>query len=223
MSTSNADRPLGEQPTAAWQTPGYPATGSPLAGQPGWQGGYVQPIADGSTGYPGRPAMPPGQLYPGYPAPPGQPYAPGYVLPGYAAPGLPAAPSRPGSVTAAAVLAFIQGGINLIAGFSTLAGSTEINDRPVYTGEIPSVFLIMSLAAIVSGGLLIAGGVAAFNKNAVLLNVGVGLSIGVSIWWMTYFGFGGVIVSMATLMAVLPIISGALVNQAAVRSWMAQK
>ena len=101
----------GPQPQAGYgQQPGYAS--SPAYGQPGYQqpgypsGGFQQP-------YPGQPG-PAG--YGQYPPPQ---YGAGY--PGY---GQPAKAGRPGMVTAAAVLAFVWGGLGILFSiFGLLAGS----------------------------------------------------------------------------------------------------
>jgi hypothetical protein len=170
--------------------PGYP--NDPNGQQPGYQqppyqqGGY--PSGGFQQPYPGQP---PGYgQQPGYGPPPGygqyQPpqYATGY--PGY---GQPVKAGRPGMVTAAAVLAFVWGGlalfwsvIGLLAGSVFSAASSAVCDStaPYYDSDTAEAcnavsgvggFLIaITIGLILIAALLIAGGVTALNgKNGQLL------------------------------------------------------
>ncbi|MFC5289164.1 hypothetical protein ACFPM7_19105 [Actinokineospora guangxiensis] len=130
----------------------------PYGQQPGDQGqqGYPQTP---SSGYPQSPPSGyPQQNYPqqGYPQQ-------GYPQQGYAYGGMPPAPpehaplTRPGTITAAAVLGYVQAGITLIPTILLIAGlgaASDVGD----TGEVVLGWLIV-LAQLAGSALLIFGGV----------------------------------------------------------------
>ncbi len=112
---------------------------------------------------PALPTPPVAPPPPGY-APGAYPTAPGYAPPGYGPPGygMPGYGVRaPGSVTAAAVLAYINSGLMFLCGlFLTLAGAV-LNDFMNDVGFIPgggslrAVFFVMAVVPIALGVLLI--------------------------------------------------------------------
>jgi len=215
--------------------PGHPSTSPPPNAA---QAGYPQPV-DGppAAGYPVQPGvpvpppttpLPPGRYpyptaaYPaaqsGYPVHPGYP-APGYPPAGYGV--LPAKPHPPGVVKAAAVLAYIQGGILVVAGIGLLSSSTTFSDFGVKNRYTITV-MIMSIVALLAGGLLLAGGVQAYNRKRALMIAGSAISLGLSIWWIIRFEFFGPVLVWSLLLAVLPVLCIALMTGAAGRAWTAK-
>ena len=202
---------------------GYPPPAYPPAGQPSWA---QQAYAQGAYSQPGAPL--PGQQPPtGYPQPVYPPTAyqqPG-AQPGYGPPPYPMAPQKPrkpGVVTAAAVLAFVQAGLLLIAGIATLNGGTALSDLDLgITGRAYSgVLTTMGVLTLASAGLLIAGGVSAFNKRPWLMVAGAALSLALSVWWVVQFDVLGFILTWALLLAVMPIISLSLILSSTAKNWM---
>lgn len=150
-----------------------------------------------------------------------QPYGqqPGDANQGYGA--MPPAPpeyssgpiARPGTVTTAAVLAFVQAGITLICtvlvmiGLGALAGATDdqgtIGGIDVDEGALAALWIV-SIAGLVGAGLLIWGGVKAMSGTAgQLLVIAAGLQILLCIVWLAAFD-GGIV---AILLVVMPIIT----------------
>jgi hypothetical protein len=124
-------------------------------------------------------------------------------------------------VTAAAVLAFVQGGVLVVAGIITLNGATALSDLDLgisrgYNG----VLTAMGILTLISAGLLIAGGVSAFGKKPWLLVAGCGLSLLLSAWWLIQFDFFGVIITWSLLLTVLPIIAISLILGSTAKAWM---
>jgi len=162
--------PPGGYPSGGFQQPGYPSGGFQQPGYP--SGGFQQP------GYPQQPPPAPG-AYGQYPPPQ---YAAGY--PGY---GQPAKSGRPGLVTAAAVLAFVFGGLGIMSSLVLLAAGglvsaasnacqstayldsdTRLNCDAV--SGVGTVFTVVSIGLIVVAALMIAGGVTAITgKNGQIL------------------------------------------------------
>ena len=186
---------------------GYPGTSSEPygpAGQysAGGNAGYNSPSAQGS--YPAGQFPQPGFQQPGYqqpgyqqpgqyPAPqpgqystpaPGFPAAGAYGPPGY---GAAAGSVRPGMVTAAAVLAFIWGGLGILFGLIGIAAGSVLNSASNVVCNDSSItadtasacnsvsglgtfLIIVTIATIVIAGLMIWGGVVALNgKNGQIL------------------------------------------------------
>ncbi len=206
---TKSDYPQPGYPQPGYEQPGYPQAGYP---QPGYsQQGYPQ------AGYPQQGYPQQGYPQTGYPQP-------GYPQPGYPQAGynlVPAKPPKPGAVKAAAVLAFVQGGIILFAGIGTLSGGAGLNDLGVRgTGNIGDTLTILGVLALISAGLLIAGGVSAFNKHSSLLIAGSGLSLVLSVWWMIQFDFFSAVLIWSLLLAAMPIISVALILGRTAQTWM---
>jgi hypothetical protein len=192
-----------QQPYSPQHYPQQPYAQQPYAQQPYAQQPYPHSGAPGSGyGYPGT-AYQPGQPLPAFPAPMVK-------------------PAVPSSVRASSVLAFIQAGFNLILGIITLSGTSELSDVP-FTGAVTGEITVMSILAILSGGLLIAGGVQALSKRTTLLLIGASLSIALSLWWAIRFNEFSVVLVWALLLSVMPILSIAMVNNATAKSWINQK
>jgi hypothetical protein len=121
--------------------------------------------------------------------------------------------ARPGSVTAAAVLAFVQAGITVICsvilmiGLGAVAGAVgdaeSIGGIDVDEGMLAMLW-VLSFVGLVGAGLLIWGGVKAMSGTAgQLLVIAAALQIVLCIVWLA--GFSGGVVSI--LLVVMPIIT----------------
>lgn len=149
-----------------------------------------------------------------------QPYGqqPGDANQGYGA--MPPAPAeyssgpvtRPGTVTAAAVLAFVQAGLTLICsvivmiGLGALAGATDdegtIGGIDVNEGALAGLW-VLSIVGLAGAGLLIWGGIKALSGTAgQILIIAAGLQILLCIVWLAAFQ-GGIV---SIVLAVMPII-----------------
>lgn len=190
--------PYGQQPEQPGG--GYPQT-------PGQ--GYPQSPPYGQQAYPQNP---------GYGAP-GYPQAPAYGAMPPAPPEYTAGPTgRPGTVTAAAVLAFVQAGITLVPTVIMLGGLFNASSNGA-AGDA-SFGWIVTIAALVGAALLIAGGVQIMGgKSRALIMAGSALEIAISLAWIIFVAtletgglsavdFGlGVIIGFAVFFAIMPIIS----------------
>lgn len=209
------DPNTGSQPE---QPSGYPTGAQP--------GGYYQNPAD-QAGYSPAPA---GYQQPGYPQP-GYPQ-PGYGQPGYPPPGYPAAgypgyppagPTRPGSVTAAAVLAFVQGGIVVISGIVLLSVVNEVSRRVEgFSGDKTEAWLV-TIAVLIAGALLIAGGVQLIKGPTGVVILGSVISLLISVYFLVRTEFNSAVVWLALSYAVLPIIVLAFAFGTGARTWAAQR
>jgi len=209
-------QPYGQQPPGG-QPPGgnYPGSGG-FPQQPNGGGYQQQP---GSGGF-----QQPGGNYPGSGGFPQAPQAPGYQQ-GYG--GMPQAPqeysggptARPGVVTAAAVLAYIQAGITTITTILVWIGVGQQTD-----GAETAFQGALALAQTVGIVLLIWGAVQAMGgKGRTMLLAGAGLEIVISLAWIIRFAAldtGGIeflenakggIIFIAILFAVMPVITLILV------------
>ena len=150
-----------------------------------------------------------------------QPYGqqPGDANQGFG--GMPPAPAeyssgpvtRPGPVTAAAVLAFVQAGITLICtvilmiGLGALAGAVDdaesIGGVDVNEGALAGLW-VLTIVGLIGSGLLIWGGVKALSGTAgQLLIIAAGLQILLCVVWLAAFQ-GGIV---SILLVVMPIIT----------------
>ncbi|MFI7680900.1 hypothetical protein [Actinophytocola sp. NPDC049390] len=149
-----------------------------------------------------------------------QPYGqPGDPNQGYGA--MPPAPPeyssgpipRPGTVTTAAVLAFVQAGLTLICtivlmiGLGAISGAIDdaesIGGVEVNEGALAGLW-ILAIVGLVGGGLLIWGGVKALSGTAgQILVIAAGLQILLCLIWLVAFE-GGIV---SILLAVMPIIT----------------
>lgn len=137
--------------------------------------------------------------------------------PGYGA--MPPAPpeyaggptARPGTVTGAAVLAFVQAGITLICTIFVLIGAAAVSDVAgksdliggVDVGGTAALLWILGLAGLVGGGLLIWGGVKALSGTAgMLLVIAAAVQILLCIVWLV-LGAG----FLPILLVIMPIIA----------------
>ena len=150
---------------------GPPATDPPPAPQPPPYG-YPQP------GYPGYPPY-------GYPAPYPAPWPP-----------VPAGPRRPGQVIAAAVLAFVQAALVMVASiyvvlFSSLidiaANADPASPPPDEVARLAGEGTVVGIVQIASAVLLIVAGVLALNsrrpRSLVVLVVGFAVQVLLCVYW----------------------------------------
>jgi hypothetical protein len=205
-------QPYGQPPDPSG---GYPQSGGLPQGQ-----GYPQ-----APGYPqtppgGYPQTPPGgyqQTPPG-----GYPQAP---APAYGYGSMPAAPPeysngpqrRPGTVTAAAVLAFVQAGITLIPTIIFFAALLQVGAA---AGGDVALLWVATIAQIIGSALLIAGGVQIMGgKGRTLMVAATVIELAVCLLWVIMaasadsrgidsvdYGLGFV-VAFAIFFAVMPTIS----------------
>jgi len=209
----------GQQP--GYQQPGHQPGGYPSGGfqQPGYpSGGFQQP------GYPHQPYQQPPSGQPGgygqYP-PPAQ-YGAGYPG-GY---GQPVKAGRPGMVTAAAVLAFVWGGLGILwsiialfAGSVLSAASSAVCDsNSVYydsdtrdacnaVSGVGTFLIVITIGLIVVAALLIAGGVTAINgKNGQILVIACALYAVLAIVGLIVSGAFGVSYLLGVVVPVLIVV-----------------
>src|SRR4051794_3783853 len=161
----------------------------------------ADPWADpGSAAYPGPPAMnPPSPAPPPY-GYPGPPYGyPGYPPPyGYPPPWppVPTGPRRPGTVIAAAVLAFVQAAFVLVSSiyvvlFSSLidiaADADPSSAPPAEVADLATEGTVVGIVQVVSAVLLIVAGVLALNsrrrRSLVVLVAGFAVQVLLCVYW----------------------------------------
>jgi hypothetical protein len=194
-------QPYGQQPG------GTPGGGFQPGGTPG--GGFQQPGGNnpGSGGF-----QQPG----GYPQ---APQAPGYQQ-GYG--GMPQAPqeygggpvARPGVVTAASVLAYVQAGITTITTVLVFAGASNME------GGMMALQLLIGLVQAVGIGLLIMGGVQLMGgKSRTLMIAACALELVVCLFYIILYaaipsggidvvqGAKAVLIGFAIFFAIMPTIS----------------
>ena len=134
--------------------------------------------------------------------------------------------TRPGTVTAAAVLDFVQAGITLLASIlmMTLAGAatSAANDESLAGFEVDEGMLallwILTIAGIVGAGLLIWAGVKALAGtagNLMLIANGLQILLGV-VWLIT-----GAVIAIGFL--IMPIIALVLSMQAPAKQFEASR
>lgn len=209
-------QPYGQQPDPSG---GYPQGGYP---QGGGQQGYPQTPGQGqpAQGYPQSP--PYGQPAQGYPQSP--PY--GQPAQGHPYGSMPSAPAehstgpipRPGTVTAAAVLGYVQAGITLIPTVLFLTGLLS-GDSTGAAADAAMGWLIV-LAQVAGAALLIAGGVQIMGgKGRTLIVIGAGIELAICLFWMIRVAAidseglevvdagKGVIIGVAIFFAIMPTIS----------------
>jgi hypothetical protein len=217
MTDNEPQDPYAGQPYQPYPPPGNPppAGGYPQSGYP--QSGYPQ------SGYPGYPPPNPGYAPQGYP-PPGYP---GYPPPGYPYP--PARPGRPGSATAAAVIAFVAAGLLIIAAIFLFSGASATNDfGNDFNSDTSSATAELSFDGVVNlvaATLLIVGGVILTGRKAkgrTMIAVATAIVIAAAIYWMvrTSGSYGGT-VFFALVFAALVIIAVSLASTSTTRAWLA--
>ena len=139
---------------------------------------------------------------------------------------MPAAPAeyssgpipRPGTVTAAAVLGYVQAGITLIPTILMLAGL--VSDDASGAAADAALGWVIVLAQIAGAALLIAGGVQIMGgKSRTLMVAGAGLELAISLFWIIRVAAidsegvdvidagKGVIIGIAIFFAIMPTIS----------------
>lgn len=189
---------------------------------------------DPSGGYPQQGGTPPGG-YPQQGTPPGgYPQAPGYQqTPG----GLPSAPPdygqsgpivRPGGVTAAAVLTFVQAGLTIISAGAFLIALAALESASdtygLSLGDSTGEFWAASLLGLVAGGLLIAGGVKALaGSSGQLFTISIALQLVLSVYWMIRLVSQDGSPLWPILMAVMPVIAISLWYSGAAKQYVAAK
>ena len=243
--SANPD-PLAPGLSGLADSPGYatydPLTGAPLSAPPPAPLPYS--VAPAAAPMPLPYTAPPPPMYPQAPMPPvyGVTYPPGAYQPPYPPPGYPMMypgypvaplkPRRPGAATGSAVLAFIQSGLNIIGGFVLFSGGSALTsyDRYAYDTTYPLIsaesLTFLGIGALVSGGLLIAGGATLLSRRTALLIIGTLLSlalsayIAVAISGVRYVGFA---LWAPLSYAVLPIISLCLLFGSDTRRWLRER
>lgn len=171
----------------------------PVGPDPNQQPGYQQP------GYEQPAYQQPGSQQPYGSAPAPQP--------GY---GSPAATKRPGVVTAAAVLAFISGGLNLLGALVLLIGSNLADDLGISSGLI----VVFGLISLVFGAALIFGGLQAIGgKDQRILVATAAAAIVLQLLYWIIVQFDGT----SVLSLVLPAVIIALLMQPQSKQWFQSK
>jgi hypothetical protein len=161
---------------------------------------------------------------------------PGPGGPGYGG-GMPPAPAeytagpiaRPGGVTAAAVLAFVQAGITLICtvfalvifgAVSSAVDETESQFGVTIDEGMLALGWIVAIAGVVGAGLLIWAGVKTMSGTAgKLMIIAAGLQILLCIVWFAALG-GGII---SIILLVMPVISLSLALTGPAKQYEASK
>jgi hypothetical protein len=133
------------------------------------------------------------------------------------APGQGRAPvQKPGTITGAAVLGFIQAGITLIATVIFTLGLAQASALASGLGEMWAVDIaqIAGIVILIIGGVLLAGG-----KSRGLFLVATGLEIALSLYWAIRFGsvstdgigafesFQNFFILLAIGFAIMPVIA----------------
>jgi hypothetical protein len=206
----------------------------PYQGQP--YGGYA--------GYPSYPAYPAYPSYPGYPPYAGQPVPPGYPAypppPGYPPYGYPygypppyVAPGskRPGTTTAAAVLAFVTAGLLILAALALLAGASTINslstDQPFFEhGNVTGELYVDALINLFTGGLLLFGGLQLAGRKHTglqLMCVGAGITVACSIYWLVRPSDVAPAIFWSLMFGALAVTMACLALAPAGRTWLEAK
>lgn len=173
--------------------------------------------------------QPPGNFNQGQPGYQGQPQ-PGYGSMPSAPPEYTGGPiARPGSVTTAAVLAFVQAGLTLICTVVVmiiLAAVTDIANDSESVGGIDidesglTLAWILAVVGLIGSGLLIFGGVKAMSGTAgQLLVIAAALQILLCIVWLAALG-GGIV---SILLVVMPIITLVMSLGSAAKQYEASK
>ena len=121
--------------------------------------------------------------------------------------------ARPGGVTAAAVLAFVQAGITAIPGVMAVAGSANVGGGDG-EGWASTIAILVGVALLIVGGVQLMGG-----KNRNILLIACGLELLISLYFIIRIGtidsqgveavdYGkGVIIGFAVFFAIMPVIS----------------
>ena len=232
MSTPSGYPGSNEPFGSAGQHPSTAPAGPPTAGQyPAT--GYQQPVQYPQAGYqqPGYQQAPYQQPAPQYGAAPyGAPaYPPGY--------GAPAGSGRPGMVTAAAVLAFIWGGLGILFGLIAFAAGSVLSaassavcdstslDRDTAAacdtvGGAGTFLVIVTIGTIVVAALMIWGGVVALNgKNGQILVIACAIYAALAILSIIASSFG----FTSLLGFVIPVLIVVFLLNAQSKAWFKAK
>lgn len=126
--------------------------------------------------------------------------------------GAPAPTKRPGAVTAAAVIAFVSGGLNLLGALLVFAASDAASEAGVSGGLLAALAII----GLLFGAALIWGGLQAMNgkDQRVLVVVAAAAILLQLITWVTA-GFDGA----SFLSLVLPVVIISLLVQQQSKQW----
>lgn len=139
-----------------------------------------------------------------------------------------ATPAQPRMVKAAAVLAFIWGGltiisslISMVAGglFGGLGSACAQNDQSglcAFAADSGNMLIIVGVALIAAAGLMIWGAVVAFNgTNAKVLVIASGIQVLLQIVWMIDTGS----IAFGTVGVIVPLGIISLMLRSASKSW----
>jgi hypothetical protein len=220
MTDQTPQDPYAGQPYYGQQPYGQPEYGQPDYNRPQYGQSGQQPYGQQPYGQPyGQ------QQYSGYPPPQGYP-PPGYPYaypPGYGQ----RPPGRPGSATAAAVLAYVAGGLLILAAlilFSSADFANSLgNDLNTDTSSTTSELAVDGVINLIAAGLLIAGAVMLAGRKPrgrLLLATGTGIVVACAIYWITRFNAYGGTVFFALLFSALVVVGLALAHTAAARQWL---
>jgi hypothetical protein len=120
---------------------------------------------------------------------------------------------RPGSATAAAVLAFVQAGITAVPGVLALIGSSSFGGGSA-EGWASTIAILVGVGLLITGGVQLMGG-----KSRTLLVVACGLELLISLYFIIRVGlletggdtdmsYGvGLVIGFAVFYAIMPVIT----------------
>jgi hypothetical protein len=196
---------------------GPPATRQPSPGPPG----YATPVYGGYGYPPGGYGYPPGQSAPWPPAP--------------------QRPRPPGQVIAAAVLAFVHGGLVLLASvyvllFGSLAGiaaDADPSSAPAGVQGLAGEALMVGFVQVASAVLLIVGGVLLLNtrkrRALIVLVAAFAVQVLLCLYWAVRLAAlgeeipgadpSGVFLAFALLFAAIPVVGLGLLLVGSGRRW----
>lgn len=140
----------------------------------------------------------------------------------------PAGRRRPGTVTAAAVLAFVWGGLTILSSLISMAagslvggagGACAENDQSglcASAADSTTLLVAVGIALIVAAGLVIWGGVAALNgTSGRILVVTAGIQVVIQVIWMIETGS----IAFGIVGTVVPLAIIVLMSSPASRNW----
>jgi hypothetical protein len=126
--------------------------------------------------------------------------------------------SRPSTVTAAAVLAFVQAGITAIPGIlqlvAAVGASADIGGAAVAEGLAVAIATVVGTALLITGGVQVLGG-----KSRSVMIAGCALELVICVYYIIRVGLiesagieaidagKGVIIGFAIFFAIMPVIS----------------
>ncbi len=181
------------------------------------------PIEYPQPAYPTPAAYPTYQTYPQ----PGYPTYAGYPM--YAAPGLGYRPDpnrRPGVIMAAAVLAYVQAGLLMVAATTLFVGASATSaiadDLSSGDDGVTARFVLLGLANIVAATLYLIGGIKITNRERTgrtLMVIATAIVIVVGIVWLTWAG--PIIIFWALLYWALGVVASSMLFGGSVTRWFA--